>query len=141
MRPATLLLLFPLTACVALPPAAVVTTTISAPGTCDGLRGTPGITARLYFGRTRTDDAAWQTFLAERVTPRFPSGFTVIDGSGQWQQRATGRIVQERSTVIEIAATRAPETIWNLEAIRADYRTKFNQESVGLVVSDSCVSF
>ena len=113
---------------------------------CATLRGDPGITARLYFGRTIkgggvVDDIAWQKFLAENVTPRFPSGFSVFDGYGQWRQRSTGRIIQEKSTVIEIAAEKDADTIWRIEEIRADYRAKFNQESVGLVISDSCVSF
>lgn len=144
MRPALLPLLL-LAGCVALPPAAVVsTTTVVSP--CAGLRGDPGITARLYFGRTmqggaRIEDAAWQTFLAEKVTPRFPAGFTIIQTAGQWQQRSTGRIVQQPSTVIEIAAMRDAETIWKFEEIRADYRQAFNQESVGLVVSENCFSF
>ena len=109
---------------------------------CATMRGDPGITARLYFGRTikgggTVDDAVWQKFLAENV----PSGFSVFDGYGQWRQRGTGRIIQEKSTVIEIAAGKDADTIWNFEAIRAEYRGKFNQESVGLVISDSCVSF
>jgi hypothetical protein len=132
MRP-ILLLLATLAACTPPPQAAT--------GICSGLRGDPGITARLYFGRTRTDSAAWQAFLAENVTPRFPAGFSVFDGYGQWQQRSTGRIIQEPSTIIEIAARRDPDTIWKFEEIRADYRTRFNQESVGLVVGESCVSF
>lgn len=113
---------------------------------CAGLPGDPGITARLYFGRSlkgggTIDDAAWRGFLERNVTPRFPLGFTVIDGYGQWQQRATGRIIRETSTIIEIAANRDPDTIWKFEAIRADYRQAFNQESVGLVISPNCFSF
>ncbi|MCC6719299.1 MAG: DUF3574 domain-containing protein [Acetobacteraceae bacterium] len=113
---------------------------------CATLHGDPGITARLYFGRTmkdggRIDDAAWRTFLAERVTPRLPSGFSVFEGYGQWQQRSGGRIIQEPSTVIEVAAPRNAATIWKLEEIRADYRQMFNQESVGMVISESCASF
>lgn len=118
----------------------------AAQNVCATMRGDPGITARLYFGRTirgggTVDDAAWQKFLAENVTPRFPSGFSVFDGYGQWRQRSTGRIIQEKSTVIEIAAGKDADTIWNFEAIRAEYRQKFSQESVGLVVSTNCMSF
>ena len=131
-----------LTACgpqlsVVVPPAANI---------CATMRGEAGITARLYFGRTIkgggvVDDAAWKRFLAERVTPRFPSGFSVFDGYGQWQQRSTGRIIQEASTVIEVAADRDADTVWRLEEIRAEYRAAFKQESVGLVISESCMSF
>ena len=115
-------------------------------GACAGLPGEPAITARLYFGRTikgggKVDDAAWQRFLAEAVTPRFPSGFSVFDGYGQWQQRSTGRIVQEASTVIEVAAPRNAEVVAKLEEIRGAYRARFQQESVGLVVGESCMSF
>jgi len=117
-----------------------------APDACAGLQGDPGIAARLYFGRTQKggrpiDDAAWRSFLEQNVTPRFPLGFTVLDGYGQWQQRATGRIIREASTVIEIATDRSADTLWKLEAIRADYRERFEQESVGLVVTASCASF
>ncbi len=98
----------------AVPPAA------SPDGVCAGLPGEPAITARLYFGRTlkgggAVDEAAWQRFLAETVTPRFPSGFSVFDGYGQWQQRSTGRIIQEASTVIEVAAPRSGEVVGKLE--------------------------
>lgn len=113
---------------------------------CQGVRGEPGITARLYFGRAlkgggTVGDAAWRRFLAEKVTPRFPSGFTVLEGYGQWQQRSTGRIIQEPSTVIEVAAPREDGVIWKLEEIRAEYRQQFAQESVGLVVTENCFSF
>ncbi|MYB35434.1 MAG: DUF3574 domain-containing protein [Gammaproteobacteria bacterium] len=42
---------------------------------------------RLFFGRSRqgvevVSDAAWGTFLAEEITPRFPDGLTVLDAMG-----------------------------------------------------------
>ena len=132
-----------LAACAPPPPAAPPAPTVQG---CAGLRGEPGITARLYFGRTMEGgqpitEAAWQAFLAEKVTPRFPSGFTIIQTSGQWRQRSTGRIVQQPSTVIEVAAPRDADTIWKFEEIRADFRQAFNHESVGLVVTENCFSF
>ncbi len=132
-----------LAACAPPPPAAPPTPAVQA---CTGLRGDPGITARLYFGRTQKGgqtitEAEWQKFLAEKVTPRFPSGFTIIQTAGQWQQRSTGRIIQQPSTVIEIAAPRDADTIWKFEEIRADFRQAFGQESVGLVVTENCFSF
>ncbi len=99
------------------------------------------LTADLYFGRTAGDGTAWRGFLAEAVTPRFPSGFTVLDGTGQWRQRATGRIVSEPSTVVEIIAAPNAETLAALDAIRAEYRQRFAQESVGLALTESCASF
>ena len=99
------------------------------------------LTADLYFGRAAADEAAWRGFLAEAVTPRFPSGFTVLDGYGQWRQRATGRILSEPSSVIVVVAGPGAATLAALEAIRADFRQRFAQESVGLALTESCASF
>ena len=99
------------------------------------------VTADLYFGRAAADEEAWRDFLAGAVTPRFPSGFTVFDGDGQWRQPATGRILSEPSTVIVVVAEPGAATLAALEAIRADYRQRFAQDSVGLVLTESCASF
>jgi hypothetical protein len=113
---------------------------------CTGLPGEPQVTVQLLFGRSLkgggvVDDAAWQDFLARSVTPRFPDGLTVLNGSGQWRQRTTEKIISEPSTVVEIVADESPEVFHRLDAIRAEYRQRFNQESVGLVVNESCASF
>jgi len=134
MRMARLLLLLLLAGCSAAGPR------------CAALPGQPQVTVQLLFGRSLkgggvVDDAAWQDFLARSVTPRFPDGLTVLNGSGQWRQRATGKIVSEPSTVVEIVTDESPEMFQRLDAIRADYRQRFNQESVGLVVNESCASF
>ena len=89
----------------------------------------PGITAQLFFGRTSHGHvigaAAWRDFLATSVTPRFPDGLTVI----------------EASTIIEIVTDDSAETQARLNAIRADYKSRFAQESVGLVTTPSCASW
>jgi hypothetical protein len=108
--------------------------------------GTPAITAQLFFGRAikgggAVTDAAWQEFLARSVTPRFPDGLTVLAASGQWRDPATGRISREPAMVVEIVADDSPATLAGLEAIRAAYRAAFRQESVGLVLNESCASF
>ena len=98
------------------------------------------LTADLYFGRAKVDEAAWRGFLAEVVTPRFPSGFTVLDGHGQWRQPG-GRIIAEPSTVLVVVAEPGTATLASLEAIRAEYRRRFAQVSVGLALTGSCASF
>jgi len=112
---------------------------------CAGLPGAPMLTAELYFGRTAgntsIDDAAWRGFIADAITPRFPSGFTVLEGHGQWRSRETGRIGAEPSSVVVIVADPGTPTLAALAAIRAEYRQRFTQESVGLVLTDSCASF
>ncbi len=101
--------------------------------------GAPGVTAQLFFGRAGIDEAAWQGFLTETITPRFPDGLTVIDAYGQWRQRATGRVIRETASVLEIATDEA--ALPRLEEIRAAYRARFHQESVGLVITRNCASF
>jgi hypothetical protein len=112
---------------------------------CTGLPGQPMLTAELYFGRSSggapVDDSAWRRFLAEAVTPRFPSGFTVLEGYGQWRERRTGRILSEPSTVVVIVAEPGAATLAALEDIRSAYRQRFAQESVGLALTGSCAAF
>lgn len=108
--------------------------------------GEPAMTAQLFFGRAlkgggAVSDAAWQDFLARAVTPRFPDGLTVLDGSGQWRNRATNQISREASTVVVIVTDESPATLASLQAIRAEYRRDFQQDSVGLVLNPSCASF
>lgn len=97
-------------------------------------------TAQLFFGRT-PDKEAWTSFLADTVTPRFPDGLTVIEASGQWRQRSTGKIVSEPSTILEIVTDGTAEDARKFEEIRSAYKTRFHQESVGLVTNRSCASW
>ena len=113
---------------------------------CARMPGDAEVTVQLLFGRSlkgggHIDDTAWRDFLARSVTPRFPDGLTVLEGSGQWRQRSTGTIVSEPSTLVEIVTAASAETFRSLDAIRAEYRDRFAQESVGLVVNESCASF
>jgi len=106
---------------------------------CAGLPGAPMLSAELFFATV--DPAAWRGFLAEVVTPRLPSGFTVLEGQGQWRGQANGQIMSEPSTVLLVVAEPGAATLAALEAIRAEYRRRFAQESVGLALTESCASF
>ncbi|MGD9563348.1 MAG: DUF3574 domain-containing protein [Pyrinomonadaceae bacterium] len=90
----------------------------------------------LYFGLSKPDgtmvsDDDWKAFLAEVVTPRFPDGFTVLKGMGQYRTKS-GRIVSEPSEVVIFLYAgrdkRASRT--KIEEIRAAYVKRFDQESV-----------
>jgi len=85
-----------------LPPGCV---TVSPP--CVGA-ARPQLRAELIFGRSIkggdvVSEAAWRRFLDEEVTPRFPDGFTVIDGRGQWRGEGQTKIVKEASKVLVVA--------------------------------------
>jgi hypothetical protein len=100
----------------------------------------------LYLGMKRRDgsavaEAAFQHFVDTEITPRFPSGFTLLSGRGQYRDR-TGTIVQEDARVLVVLYlvpdVQASERI---EAIRDRYKHAFAQDSVLRSDADSCASF
>ena len=96
----------------------------------------------LYFGRAiagggMVSDGDWRRFLDEKITPRFPDGLTVTDVSGQW--RGQSGIVREPAKHVTIIVSTNDAT--KLDAIRADYRAQFHQESVLLIETGSCGAF
>ena len=100
---------------------------------------------RLFFGRSRgsvevVSDAAWQTFLAKEVTPRFPDGLTVLDARGQWRN-GIGRLVRERTKLVIILAKPGDGGIQLTNEITEAYKRAFWQESVLRAISAACVSF
>jgi Protein of unknown function (DUF3574) len=104
------------------------------------------LVAELFFGRNipgrkPLTEAEWAAFAAEIVTPNFPAGFTVFDGSGQWQNPATQAIVREPTKILLVAAKRAPDLAPRLNAVIQAYKARFHQQSVGLITRDSCAAF
>ena len=99
------------------------------------------VVADLLFGRNHVSEAGWSRFVATEVTPRFPDGFTVLDGSGQWRAPGSERIARERSKVIMIAMPPGADNDAKLQAVIDAYKTRFKQQSVGLIVRPACVSF
>ena len=90
----------------------------------------------LDFGKSipgggMVSDEQWSQFLEEIVTPRFPDGFTILSGSGQYREKS-GKIISEPSKVLVFLYTRKTrkESRAMIEEIRAAYVKKFNQESV-----------
>jgi hypothetical protein len=99
----------------------------------------------LVFGLSRpgggmVSDADWAGFLEAEVTPRFPQGLTVLTASGQWRD-AGGAIQKEPSRILVILYPPTSAADSGIEAIRAAYKTRFEQESVMRVDAASCVSF
>ncbi len=113
---------------------------------CEGMPGEAQVTVQLFYGRAmkggaQIDAAQWADYLAREVTPRFPAGLTVLEASGQWQQRATGKVIREKSTVVEIVTSPSAETWAKVAAVREAYKKRFAQESVGLVTNLSCAAW
>jgi hypothetical protein len=99
------------------------------------------VQAQLLFGRSVAPEPAWADFLATSVTPRFPDGLTALDGRGQWLSPRTGRISHEESSVLILLVAPAADLRARLDAVREEYKARFQQQSVGLVTSVACVGF
>jgi hypothetical protein len=99
----------------------------------------------LYFGRNRptggvVSDAEWQSFLDQVVTPRFPTGLTVVAATGQWRGQS-GAVEQEQAEILTLfhagdaAARRA------VAEIATEYLDRFGQEAVLRERTPSCARF
>ena len=100
---------------------------------------------QLFMGRGGqsgevVDDYAWEAFLGDTVTPRFPDGLTVLDARGQWRG-SDGLVQKERSKVLVILAPPDGDGMNLIDEISEEYEVRFDQESVLRVVYDACVSF
>lgn len=94
----------------------------------------------LYLGRDiptggRVSDEAFEDFIANEVTLRFPDGLTVWEANGQYRD-STGALITEPSRVIRLIFfdTRANEDAL-MEVIQA-YITRFDQETVMVLVDE-----
>ena len=110
------------------------------------LAGKPFHRTEVLLGFSKPDgstvtEAEFQRFIDTEVTPRFPDGFTVVAGGGQFKG-SDGAIVQESARVLvvlhPVADSRSSQSI---EEIRASYKYHHQQHSVARVDGESCASF
>lgn len=104
------------------------------------------VVAELYFGRAIAGRAPlsedeWQRFAAEVIAAQFPDGFTVLDAEGGWRSPATGALVRDPTKVLVVAVPPAQDLPARLGAVIDSYRTRFGQQSVGLVTRPACAAF
>jgi hypothetical protein len=102
-------------------------------------------TAQMFFGQSiggkpGVSNADFRKFVDSELTPRFPDGLTILDGGGQWRG-SENQLIREASKVVVIVLPAKGPTTDRLEAARAAYKQRFQQESVLLVTQASCVSF
>jgi hypothetical protein len=94
---------------------------------------TAGTLSRTYLGQDTPTGAVtpaqWQRFVAEVVTPQFPSGFTVIDAKGQWRD-VDGSTKHEDTRVLEIVHDASPQMQARVRALAHAYKRTFAQQSV-----------
>ena len=104
----------------------------------------PMTKAEMFFGRSMPEgktvtDADWQRFVDEEVSPRFPQGFTIEDGTGQW---SSGKdILREGSKRLTIVLPGLKTDAERLEALRRAYLVRFHQEAVLMFETSGCGGF
>jgi hypothetical protein len=104
------------------------------------------LVAELLFGRDignreGVSEAAWRSFVAHEITPRFPDGLTIIAATGQWRDPAHNRIVREPSRLVMIVLPGNNDDQSRLADIVGAYKRRFHQQSVGVILESACASF
>jgi len=106
------------------------------------------VDTRLYFGLGSADqpdkgvsETEWRAFLDGEITPRFPSGLSVVDAYGQWQGKNQTRPERLRSKCVIVDYPDTEENRAKVEAIRAAWKQKTGDQSVMRVTLPADVSF
>jgi hypothetical protein len=99
--------------------------------------GSGAIQTTLYFGMDmgggkHVGEKQWRNFLADTVTPRFPDGFTVLAGSGQWRdpKDKSGKINSEATKIVIIIHADTPASAKAVAEVKSAYLKRFHQQSV-----------
>ena len=107
----------------------------SAPGAVVQLSGAQNvIDDRLVFGRSiptggTVSDSAWDEFMSEIVTPRFPAGLTVWRAQGQWLD-PRGTTVREAVVIVEVVHPSGQPADSVFARVANEYRLRFHQDAV-----------
>jgi hypothetical protein len=86
------------------------------------------------------DAEDWEAFLAERVTPRFPGGFTLFEVQDRWRT-PQGEVQRIPTRLLVILHPPTHEAEQAIEAIRNEYRNAFGLPSVLRSTTPAIVSF
>lgn len=103
-------------------------------------------TAQLFFGRNIdqppvVSEVQFREFVAQEITPRFPTGLTVLDGGGQWAG-PENRLIRDSAKVVVLVL---PEKDGDAEQrslgeVRQAYQQRFKQDAVSMVTQKACVA-
>jgi hypothetical protein len=106
------------------------------------------VDTRLYFGLGLADhsdqgisEQEWRAFLDKEVTPRFPSGLSVLDVYGQWQGKTETAPERLRSKMLIVYYQDSAENRDKIAAIRTAWKQKTGDQSVLEVTEPADVSF
>lgn len=106
----------------------------------------PQQVAELLFGRKIGDrlgvsERAFARFVDREIVPRFPDGLNVLSSEGRYRDQARNRLVREPSKTVQIVLPGKPDDVARLTEIAEAYKSRFRQQSVGVILRPACVSF
>jgi hypothetical protein len=121
-----------------------VTPQPGAPSAC--AVGDAMVETQLFLGMSKPKGGTvsgrdWEAFVAREVSPRFPEGFSVIDGAGFWRDGASQKTISEKSKVVVRLHPASAEADQAIGAIVDAYKTKFEQEAVLRIDRGVCAKF
>ncbi len=97
-------------------------------------------TAQIFLGRNATvPTRELLSFIDKEIKPRFADGVTVADGGAKWQG-AHNLLIREAAKVVTVVLPPDGDRAGQVEAVRAAYKARFNQDSVILVSAPECVA-
>jgi hypothetical protein len=106
------------------------------------------VDTKLYFGLGFIDqpdkgisETRWRRFLDEEVTPRFPSGLSVVDIYGQWQGKNQSIPERLRTKLLVLDYPDTQENRDKIDAIRTAWKKLTGDQSVLRVTQPADVSF
>ena len=104
------------------------------------------VETQLYFGLSKPNGGSvserqWQTFVGAEIAPKFPEGFSVIDGAGFWRDGATRKTISEKSKVVVRMHASGTDADAVIGTIVAAYKTQFQQDAVMRVDRPVCTQF
>lgn len=110
------------------------------------------VSTHLFFGRSispkhegepagHVSDDQWSAFRKKHITPRFPNGYTLINGKGHWMDDKTGRQFAEDSKILILLHEPDEASENKILEIRNAYKEAFDQQSVLRSVSATCIQF
>lgn len=96
-------------------------------------KGTPYIQTYLYFGLSIGSEpiaeSDWKAFADSVIVPKFPHGFTILPGEGQWQYE-NGESMREQSKIVMFLYTPKENRNTDIQYIIKSYCRTFQQEAV-----------
>ena len=106
------------------------------------------VRTELYFATGPADDAkkgvdeaGWRAFLDREISTRFPSGLSVFDIYGQWQDQGASTPERLRSKVVVLLHESNAANDAKIEQIRSAWKAKTGDLSVLRVTQPADVSF